>query len=77
MDGGGLSDAERRVWAALPAGTRAALAGLPATDLRTLLLTVAEDRAGTVRPADVLRRWREDRFVRRVKITYISTGIRR
>ncbi|MFG2057367.1 hypothetical protein ACGFI9_25445 [Micromonospora sp. NPDC048930] len=64
MDGGGLSGAERRVWAALPAGTRTALAGLPATDLRTLLLTVARDRAATVRPADVLRRRREDRFVR-------------
>ncbi|NES15441.1 MULTISPECIES: hypothetical protein [Micromonospora] len=64
MDGGGLSGAERRVWAALPAGTRAALAGLPAADLRTLLLTVARDRAATVQPADVLRRWREDRFVR-------------
>ncbi|MFR9775323.1 hypothetical protein ACL02O_04595 [Micromonospora sp. MS34] len=59
-----LSGAERRVWAALPAGTRAALAGLPATDLRTLLLTVARDRATAVRPAGVLRRWREDRFVR-------------
>lgn len=65
MDGGGaLSNAERRVWAALPTGTRAALAGLPAADLRTLLLTVARDRAATVRPTDVLRRWREDRFVR-------------
>ncbi|MGW5668015.1 hypothetical protein [Micromonospora sp. NPDC003776] len=64
MDGDGLSNAERRVWAALPAGARAALAGLPAADLRTLLMTVARDRAVTVRPADVLRRWREDRFVR-------------
>lgn len=64
MDGGGLSGAERRVWAGLPAGTRAALADLPPADLRTLLLTVARDRAATVRPADVVRRWREDRFVR-------------
>ncbi|GHJ55411.1 hypothetical protein Nm8I071_47180 [Nonomuraea sp. TT08I-71] len=64
MDGGGLSGAERRVWAALPAGTRAALAGLPAADLRTLLLAVTRDRVATVRPADVVRRWREDRFVR-------------
>ncbi|WP_091672314.1 hypothetical protein [Micromonospora auratinigra] len=60
----GLSGAERRVWAGLPAGTRAALAGLPAADLRTALLTVARDRAAAVRPADVVRRWREDRFVR-------------
>ncbi|MFG1675930.1 hypothetical protein [Micromonospora sp. NPDC049282] len=60
MDG----DAERRVWAAMPAGARAALAGLPASDLRTLLLAVARDRATAVRPARVLRNWREDRFVR-------------
>ncbi|MEU5724470.1 hypothetical protein ABZ783_21940 [Micromonospora sp. NPDC047738] len=64
MDPDELAGAERRVWAALPAGTRAALAGLPAADLRTLLLTVARDRAAAVRPADVLRRWREDRLVR-------------
>ncbi|MFF4880573.1 hypothetical protein [Micromonospora sp. NPDC000668] len=64
MDGGELTDSERRVWAAMPAGTRATLAGLPATDLRTLLLTVARDRATTVRPPDLVRRWREDRLVR-------------
>lgn len=64
MDGGELAGAERRVWAAMPSGTRSALAGLPSADLRTLLLTVARDRAATVRPADVVRRWREDRFVR-------------
>ncbi len=59
-----LSDAERRVWARLPDGTREALSRLPATDLQTLLLSVARERAARVRPADVLRRWREDRFVR-------------
>jgi hypothetical protein len=59
-----LNDAERRVWARLPDGMREALAGLPATDLPTLLLSVARTRAARVRPADVLRRWREDRFVR-------------
>ncbi|MET7879745.1 hypothetical protein [Micromonospora profundi] len=64
MDGHELTDAERRVWAAVPAGTRAALAGLSGADLRTLLLGVAHDRAATVHPADVVRRWREDRFVR-------------
>ncbi|MET8834850.1 hypothetical protein ABZV78_13180 [Micromonospora sp. NPDC004540] len=58
------NSAESRVWAALPPGTRAALAGLPAADLRTLLLAVARDRAAAARPADVVRRWREDRFVR-------------
>lgn len=55
-------DAEERVWAGLPAGTRDALAALPATDLQTLLLSVARERAGRIRPADLLRRWREDRF---------------
>ncbi|KOX10570.1 hypothetical protein ADK66_08765 [Micromonospora sp. NRRL B-16802] len=64
MDGHELTDAERRVWAAVPAGTRAALTGLSGADLRTLLLGVARDRAATVHPADVVRRWREDRFVR-------------
>ncbi|MFF5173093.1 hypothetical protein ACFY3U_10700 [Micromonospora sp. NPDC000089] len=64
MDEQELSGAERRVWAALPPGTRAALAALSGADLRTLLLGVARDRAAAVRPADVLRRWREDRFVR-------------
>lgn len=57
-------DAQRRVWAKLPAGTREALAGLGPTDLQTLLLSLAQLRAAKVRPADVLRRWREDRFVR-------------
>ncbi|MFF5181032.1 hypothetical protein ACFY2Q_23630 [Micromonospora sp. NPDC000316] len=64
MGGDELTDTERRVWTAMPAGTRSALADLPATDLRTLLLTVARDRAATVRPSDVVRRWHEDRFVR-------------
>ncbi|MEO3774119.1 hypothetical protein [Micromonospora sp. B9E7] len=64
MDGGELTDAERRVWAAMPAGTRAALAGLSGADLRSLLLGVARDRAAIVRPSEVVRRWREDRFVR-------------
>ncbi|MEU4552251.1 hypothetical protein [Micromonospora violae] len=64
MDGDELADAERRVWAAMPAGTRSALAGLSGADLRSLLLTVARDRASTARPSEVVRRWREDRFVR-------------
>ncbi|WP_319458524.1 hypothetical protein [Micromonospora sp. RTP1Z1] len=68
MHAGELSGAERRVWAALPAGTRDALAGMPAADLRTLLLTVARDRAATVRPADLPRRWRQDRFVRPARV---------
>jgi hypothetical protein len=64
IGGNGMNDAERRVWARLPEGTREALADLPATDLQTLLLSVARNRAARVRPTDVLRRWREDRFVR-------------
>jgi hypothetical protein len=40
------------------------MAGLSPTDMQTLLLSLAQTRAATVRPADVLRRWREDRFVR-------------
>ncbi|MFE0526306.1 hypothetical protein ACFW0V_01790 [Micromonospora parva] len=64
MDGDGLAGAERRVWAAMPAGTRTALGGLSGADLRTLLLAVARDRAAAVPPSEVVRRWREDRFVR-------------
>jgi hypothetical protein len=64
MDGAELSDAERRVWAGMPEGIRTTLAGLSAADLHTLLLTVARDRAASVRPADLVRRWRADRFVR-------------
>jgi hypothetical protein len=59
-----VTDAEARVWARLPAGTRQALAALPPTDLQTLLLSVARERAARVRPAELLRRWRTDRFVR-------------
>lgn len=57
-------DAERRVWSALPPGTREALTGLPLTDLQTLLLSLARTRATGTTPATLLRRWREDRFVR-------------
>ena len=59
-----MSDAERKVWRRLPAGAAEAIAGLSGSDLQTLLLSVARDRAGRVRPADVVRRWRQDRFVR-------------
>jgi hypothetical protein len=57
-------DAERRVRGRLPDGTFEALDGLPASDLRTLLLAIARSRAGRVPPAELLRRWRDDRFVR-------------
>ena len=48
----------------MPEGTRRALADLPGTDLQTLLLSTARARAAKVTPADLMRRWREDRFVR-------------
>jgi hypothetical protein len=60
-DGAG---AERRVWAALPEGTRELLeTRLSSSDLSTLWLAVARARAETVKPADLVRRWRRDRFV--------------
>ncbi len=59
-----MSSAEERVWARLPEGTREALAALPGTDLQTLLLSVARTRASAVRPADLMWRRRDDRFVR-------------
>lgn len=60
-----VSAAERRVLGLLPPEAPAALTGgLSASDLQTLLLAVARARASAVRPADVLRRWRQDRFVR-------------
>jgi hypothetical protein len=47
MSGGEMSDVERRVWARLPDGTGEALGQLSATDLQTLLLSVARIRAGS------------------------------
>lgn len=61
----GDSGAERRVWAALPEAARDVLErSLSPTDLQTLLIAVTRARAERVAPAQVLRRWREDRFVR-------------
>jgi hypothetical protein len=57
--------AAERIWRAMPAGTRDALTrDLPPTDLQTLLIAVARARAGQITPADVMRRWQHDRFVR-------------
>lgn len=65
MSGAGASDASRRVWARLPEGARSALAErLSPTDLQTVLLEVAKMRAEAVTPAELVRRWRNDRFVR-------------
>jgi hypothetical protein len=59
-----MNDAERRVWQRMPEGTRDAIARLPTSDLQTLLLSVARERAASVSPPDLLRRWSDDRFVR-------------
>jgi hypothetical protein len=57
-------DALDRVAGRLPEEAHRVLAsGLAPTDLQTLLLSVARERAAQVRPASLLRRWRSDRFV--------------
>ena len=54
-----------RVWSRLPDGSREVLeTELSPTDLQSLLLSVAQTRAGRVGPAEALRRWKSDRFVR-------------
>jgi hypothetical protein len=56
--------AAERVWRAMPDGAREELAaGLTPTDLQSLLIEVAAARAARVRPADLVARWRRDRFV--------------
>ncbi len=40
-----MSEVERRSCARLPEGTRRALIDLPATDLQTVLLSIARERA--------------------------------
>jgi len=58
-----MNDAQRRVWARFPSGSQEALDGLSASDLQTLLLSVAGTRSARVRPTELMRRWRDDRFV--------------
>ena len=54
-----------RVWSQLPDGSREVLeAELSPTDLQSLLLSIARTRARRVGPAEALRRWKSDRFVR-------------
>jgi hypothetical protein len=54
-----------RVWSQLPDGSREVLeTELSPTDLQSLLLSLAQTRARRIRPAEALRRWRSDRFVR-------------
>ena len=57
--------ATERVWAELPVDARRALeVELPPNDLRSLQLDLARTRAAEVTPADVMRQWDHDRFVR-------------
>jgi hypothetical protein len=54
-----------RVWSRLPEGSRAVLESeLSPTDLQSLLLSLARTRARRIGPAETLRRWKADRFVR-------------
>ena len=65
MPSGSNTWTRRRVWSALPPGAADALCEeLSPTDLQSLLLDVAGSRAATVTPARLMRRWRDDRFVR-------------
>jgi thioesterase domain-containing protein len=59
------SAAIERVWSQLPESAREVLESeLSPTDLQSLLLSLAQTRARRTRPADALRRWKSDRFVR-------------
>jgi hypothetical protein len=54
-----------RVWSRLPEGCREVLeTELSPTDLQSLMLSLAQTRARRTRPAEALRRWKSDRFVR-------------
>ena len=54
-----------RAWNRLPPDAHDQLTrGLPASELRTVLLEVARARAAAVTPADLVRRWRHDPLVR-------------
>jgi hypothetical protein len=56
--------AAERVWRSMPDDVREKLAaGLPPTDLQSLLIDLARARAEHVGPADLVARWRRDRFV--------------
>jgi hypothetical protein len=56
--------AAESVWRGLPVDVRRELESrLPPSELRSLLTSVADARAARVRPADLIERWRRDRFV--------------
>jgi hypothetical protein len=57
--------ADDRVWRQVTASPRAALDhGLSPADLQTLLLGVSRRRAAGITPPRLMRRWRQDRYVR-------------
>ena len=59
----------QRVWSRLPEGSRTVLeTELSPTDLQSLLLSLARTRARRIGPAEALRRWKTDRFVRPAEI---------
>ncbi len=59
------ANADERVWRQVTASPRAALDhDLSPADLQTLLLGVSRRRAAGITPARLMRRWRQDRYVR-------------
>lgn len=57
--------ASARVWRTAPPGTKEWLEhDVPNSDLRTLLLAMAAERAERVQPSDLISAWRRDAFVR-------------
>ncbi|WP_350280119.1 hypothetical protein [Kribbella sp. HUAS MG21] len=59
-----MGDVSERFWAKLPAGSRDALVhGLSQSELQSVLLDVTRERAAKVKPARLLQRWQQDRFV--------------
>ena len=60
-----MGDVSERFWAKLPDGSRDALVnGLSQSELQSVLLDVSRERAAKVKPARLLQRWQQDRFVR-------------
>jgi hypothetical protein len=59
-----MGQVSERFWAKLPDGSRDALVdGLSQSELQSVLLDVARERAAKVTPARLLQRWQQDRFV--------------
>jgi hypothetical protein len=59
-----MGDVSERFWAKLPDGSRDALVnGLSQSELQSVLLDVTRERAAKVKPARLLQRWQQDRFV--------------